>query len=110
MPDFKLLIQETGDLNWSFLTLLSHLRSAAYLAARLLFLVLILSFADFFCKLSTYSSETTRDKFYTVNDATRGDDLSYGACKKVQERPESAFSAKDENIISRTAIDLVPQT
>ena len=51
---------------------------------------LILSSADFFCKLSTYSSQTTLEIFYTVN-VIRGNDLSYDACKKVQERPYSAF-------------------
>ena len=93
-PDILLLIRETGDLNWSFLTLLPHLRFAAYLGSHSP--GLILSSADFFCKLSTYSSQTTLEIFYTVN-VIRGNDLSYDACKKVQERPYSAFPAKDEN-------------
>ena len=57
-----------------------------------------------------YSSETTLDKFYTVNVIRGGNDLSYNGCKKVQERPYSAFPEKDENIISGTSIYLVPQT
>ena len=94
MPDFLLLILETGYLNWSFLALLLHLRFAAYLAVQFLFLVLILSSADFFLQIvNFYSSETTLDKFYSVN-VIWGNDLSYHACKKVQERPYSAFPAK----------------
>ena len=66
--DFLLLIRETGDLNLSFLTLLPHLRFAAYLAGRLLFFVLILSSADFFLQVVNFhNSETTLDKVYTVN-------------------------------------------
>ena len=95
---FLLLIQETSDLNWSLLTLLPHLRFAAYVVVRLRFLFLILSSAGFFCKLSAYSSETTLDKFYPVN-VIKSNDLSYGE-----------WQQKDENIISRTAIDLVPRT
>ena len=92
MLDFLLLIQETGDLNWSFLTLLPHLRFAAYLAVQLLFLVLILSSADFFPQVvNFYSSETTLDNFYHV---IQGNDLSYDTREKVQERPYSTFPAK----------------
>ena len=40
-----------------------------------------------------YSSETRLDKFYAVN-VIRGNDLSYDGCKKVLERPYSAFPAK----------------
>ena len=94
MPDFLQLTRETGYLKWSFLTLLPHFRFAAYLAVRLVFLVLIFSSADFFLQVvNFYSSETTLDKFYSVN-AIRGNDLSYDACKKVQERHQSAFPAK----------------
>ena len=82
------------DLKWSFLTLLPHLRFAAYLAMRLLFLVLILSSADFFLQVvNFYSSETTLDNVSTV-DVMWGNDLSYDGCKKVQERPCSTFPAK----------------
>ena len=50
------------------------------------------------------------EKFHTVN-VIQDNDLSYDGCKKVQERPYSAFGQqKDENIISRTAIDLVSRT
>ena len=38
-------------------------------------------------------TQTTLEIFYTVN-VIRGNDLSYDACKKVQERPYSAFPAK----------------
>ena len=82
------------DLNWSFLTLLPYLRLAAYLAAQLLFLVLILSSADFFLQVvNFYGSETTLDKFYIVN-VIRSNDLSYDGCRKVQARPPGAFPAK----------------
>ena len=107
MPDFLPLMRETRELNWSFLTLLPHLRFEAYLAARLLFLVLTGSSAGFFCKLSTYHWETTLDKFYTVN-VLRGNDLNYDVCKRVQDRPNSVFPAKGKTI-SGTAIDLVPE-
>ena len=40
-----------------------------------------------------YSSETMLDNFYTVN-VIRGNDLSFDGCKKVQERPYSAFPEK----------------
>ena len=82
------------DLNWSFLTLLPYLRLAAYLAAQLLFLVLILSSVDFFLQVvNFYGSETTLDKFYIVN-VIRSNDLSYDGCRKVQARPPGAFPAK----------------
>ena len=76
------------------LTLLPHLRFAAYLAARHLFLVLILSSADFFLQIvNLYSWGTTLGKIYTIN-VIQGHVLSYGGCKKVQERPYSTFPAK----------------
>ena len=78
----------------SFLILLRHLRLAAYFAAQLLFLVLILSSADFFLQVvNFYRSETTLDKVYAV-DIIPGNDLSYDGCNKVQERPYSTFPAK----------------
>ena len=53
------------------------------------------------------------DKFYTLN-VIQGNDLSYGRCKKVQERPYSAFPAKGRkhnyNSIIGTTIYLVPRT
>ena len=88
MPDFLLLIRETGDLNWSFLTLLPHLRFAAYPCSATSFLVLILSSAHLFLQVfNFYSSETTLDKFYNVNVA-RGNDLSWKIANKNSKHPE----------------------
>ena len=63
----------------------------------ILFILSNLSIQDLttinFKKDNFYSSETTLDKFYTVN-VIQGNDLSYDECKKVQERPYSAFPAE----------------
>ena len=63
---------------------------------RLLFLVLIFSSAS--CQLIAWKLRLTN--FIRTVNVIRGNDLSYDACKKVQERPYSGFPAKDENILT----------
>ena len=46
-----------------------------------------------FKKDNFHSLETALEKLYTVN-FIQGYDLSFDGCKKVQERPYSAFPAK----------------
>ena len=92
----KFYIGERGDIIIIVIIVLSYLSYVIY--SNLIYLTLSnLNIRDLttinFEKDHFYSSETTLDKFYTLN-VILGNDLSYDRCKKVQERPYIAFPAK----------------
>ena len=94
MPDLFTTDTRDRGLELVFLDFVALSPISVYLAARLLFLVLIISFVDFVLQVvNFYSSVTKLDKFYTVN-VLRGNDLSHNACKKVQGRSYNDFPAK----------------
>ena len=106
MPDFLPLLRETG-LELVFLDFVTLSPICSIPCGATSFLVLILSSADFFLQFAKfYSSEATLDKFYNVN-VLQGSGLSYEGSRKTLQH----FSSKRmKNIISGTAIDLIPRT